>query len=81
MFEFASLLTLAQSASSDAAFGIFGIIMLLVGIAFFGLWLWSLIHCIKNKQLSDNNRIIGIVLIVLLGLLGSLIYLFLPREA
>ncbi|MDA7876814.1 PLDc N-terminal domain-containing protein [Akkermansiaceae bacterium] len=47
----------------------------------FGLWLWSLIHCIQNKRLTDTNRIIGIVLIVLLSLLGSLIYLFLPRDA
>lgn len=49
-------------------------------LAVVGLWLWSLIHCIRNKQLSDTNRIIGVVLIVILGIFGSLIYLFLPRE-
>ncbi|MDX1565476.1 MAG: PLDc N-terminal domain-containing protein, partial [Phycisphaeraceae bacterium] len=46
----------------------------------FGLWIWSLIHCINNKRLTDNNRIIGVILIVVMGLFGSLIYLFLPRE-
>jgi len=54
------------------------IIALVLGIM--GLWIWSLIHCITNRYLSDTNRIIGIVLIVVLGLLGSLIYLFLPKE-
>ena len=49
-------------------------------IATLGLWIWSLIHCIQNKQLSESNRIIGILLIALLGLIGSLVYLFLPRE-
>lgn len=57
------------------------IVFLLLGLVGFALWLWSLIHCIKNRQLKDANRIIGIVLIVVLGLIGSLIYLFLPREA
>jgi len=47
---------------------------------FLALWLWSLIHSINNKALTDTNRIIGIVLIVVLGFLGSLIYLFLPRD-
>ena len=59
--------------------GIFGLIFL-VGIGSVVLWIWSLIHCIQNRYLTDNNRLIGIILIVLLGLLGSLVYLFLPKE-
>ena len=54
-------------------------LILILGLAACGLWLWSLIHCITNKRLSDANRIVGIVCILLLGFLGSLIYLFLPR--
>ena len=56
------------------------ILLLGIGAIMLGLWLWSLIHCIMNKRLSDTNRIIGIVLIVILPLIGSIIYLFLPRE-
>lgn len=56
------------------------LIFAVVGIGSFVLWIWSLIHCVQNRQLSDNNRLIGILLIVLLGLLGSLVYLFLPRD-
>lgn len=44
------------------------------------LWFWSLIHCMRNRRLSDTNRIIGIILIVVLGLFGSIIYPFLPRD-
>jgi uncharacterized BrkB/YihY/UPF0761 family membrane protein len=56
------------------------LVIVVIGLVSFGLWLWSIIHCVTNKRLTDTNRIIGIVLIVVLGLLGSLIYLFLPRE-
>lgn len=76
----------AQSPGPDVMRGegaplILVALLVLIGIACFGLWLWSLIHCIRNRRLSDSNRVIGIILIVLLGILGSLIYLFLPRES
>jgi hypothetical protein len=53
----------------------------LLSLAIFACWIWSLIHCIQNKYLSDNNRVIAIILIALLGILGSIVYLFLPRES
>jgi ABC-type transport system involved in cytochrome c biogenesis permease subunit len=56
-------------------------ILAVFGIAFLVLWIWSLIHCIQNRYLSDNTRLIGIILIVILGVIGSLVYLFLPRES
>ena len=65
-----------SSVGFSALFVIFGII----GVASFILWLWSLIHCINNRYLTDQNRLIGILLIVLVGIIGSLVYLFLPRE-
>ncbi len=57
------------------------IVCVLVGLVVVSLWVWSLIHCIRNRYLNDTNRLIGILLIVLLGIIGSLIYLFLPRES
>ncbi len=62
------------------AFGGQELILIVLILGILGLWLWSLIHCIQNKRLSDTNRIIGIILIVVLGLIGSLVYLFLPKE-
>lgn len=74
--EFAS----GEAAAGGAVLIVFAVIAV-ISLVFLGLWLWSLIHCVMNKRLSDTNRVIGIVLIVVLGLLGSLIYLFLPRDA
>lgn len=52
----------------------------LLGLAIVAFWIWSLVHCAMNRHLSDGNRIAGLLLILLLGPLGSLIYLCLPRE-
>ena len=56
------------------------IVILSISSTIVGLWLWSLIHCITNKNLTSTMKIIGVILIVALSLLGSLIYLGLPRE-
>ena len=70
-----------SAAGAELAFPLlFILIFAAIGIGTLVLWIWSIIHCVNNKELSDTNRIIGIVLIVVLGLLGSLIYLFLPRD-
>ncbi|MCK4543042.1 MAG: PLDc N-terminal domain-containing protein [Spirochaetales bacterium] len=53
--------------------------MLVMFLLFFP-WIWSLIHCIRNPRLSYNMRIIGVIIIVVLGIIGSIIYLFLPRD-
>jgi ABC-type Mn2+/Zn2+ transport system permease subunit len=75
------ILITASATDAIATGGAIGFIFIfIIGACFLGLWIWSIIHCIQNKQLSDANRIIGIVLIVILGLIGSLIYLCLPRE-
>jgi ABC-type Mn2+/Zn2+ transport system permease subunit len=66
---------------TGAGIGIlFFLLIGLLGLATLALWIWSLIHCVQNRYLNDNNRLIGILLIIFLGLLGSLVYLFLPRE-
>lgn len=63
----------------QAAAGGAVIAFLVVSVVFFGLWIWSLIHCITNKRLSQSNRTLAIILIAVLGLLGSIIYLFMPE--
>lgn len=45
----------------------------------YGAVIWGIIHCIRNKKLSDTNRVIGVVLMVVLGIIGLAIYPFLPR--
>jgi hypothetical protein len=53
----------------------------LLFLAGFAIWIWSLIHCIRNRYLTDQNQLIGIILIVVLGPIGSAVYLFLPRDS
>lgn len=48
-------------------------------IFFLVLWLYVLIHCIRNKRLNNTNRIIGVILIVVLGIFGCVIYPLIPR--
>ena len=56
------------------------VIIVLLGTVSFAVWLFSLIHCVRNKRLSDTNRLVGVLLIIFLFLAGSFVYLFLPRE-
>jgi uncharacterized membrane protein YqjE len=66
--------------SQAPVFVIFALIGL-ISLAILIVWIWSLIHCIQNRYLSENNRVLGIILIALLGIIGSIVYLFLPRES
>jgi hypothetical protein len=73
----------ATSSGPSGGGGLIGgliLVFLLLGVALLGVWIWALIHCINNRRLTDTNRIIGILLIILLGHIGCLVYLFLPRE-
>ena len=53
------------------------IILSLIGLA---LWIWALVHAIKNPALDSNERLIWVIVIVLLQLLGALIYVFFGRK-
>ena len=60
--------------------GLIILLFLALSVGIPGLWIWSLIHCVQNRYLNDSNRVIGIVLIAVLGTVGSFVYIFLPRE-
>lgn len=60
-----------------------GGLMLVIGIislAFLAFWVWALIDAIKNPRLSDNERLIWIIVILLTNWLGALIYLIVGRK-
>ena len=58
-----------------------GEILLILGLALLSVvfWIWMLIHAITNKALSDTERIIWVLVILLLNGLGALIYFFVGR--
>jgi len=53
------------------------IVLLLIVLLVFGLWIWSLVHCILNSKISAGSKIACLLAIIFLGLLGSLLYVFL----
>jgi len=49
------------------------------GLLFLAFWVWMLIDCLRNKRLSDNERIVWTLVIVFTHALGALIYLLAGR--
>ena len=47
----------------------------LLGALLLAFWIWTLVDAINNPSLDSNKRLIWILVIVLVGPLGSLIYL------
>ena len=47
--------------------------------ASFGIWVWMLIDCITKEPSEGNDKIVWILVVVLTGIIGALIYLFYGR--
>lgn len=56
------------------------LIMVPVGLALFAFWIWMLISAIQNKGLTDNEKIVWVLVIVLLHWLGALLYLLIGHS-
>lgn len=67
------------TASWSIAGLLFGLIAVLFGLAAFVAWVWMLIHAVTNSGLSDAEKILWVLLIVLLPLLGVILYFFIGR--
>jgi hypothetical protein len=63
--------------------GVIGLLFFLItaaiGLACFAFWLWMLIHAIKNKGLSDGERIVWVLVVIFLPFLGSILYFFIGK--
>lgn len=72
-----------NDVSGSFGAGIIGLLLGLLGLAFvlacFVFWVWMLIHAIKNKGLSDTEKIIWVLVILFVHVLGALIYFFVGR--
>ena len=60
-----------------AAWVIFWVIFSVVG---FGLFLWALIDCIRRQFPNQNDKVLWLVLIILIGWLGPILYLIIGRK-
>ena len=63
--------------------GVLGLLIFLIGgilsLACFAFWLWMLVHAIGNKALTDGERIVWVLVIILLPFLGSILYFFIGK--
>lgn len=51
-----------------------------VGLVFSAFWIWMLVDCVRNPRLTDNQRIVWVIVIALTHCLGALIYLLAGRN-
>jgi hypothetical protein len=61
------------------------LVFVLVGLVFSALWIWSLVDALvipdQRWIAAGQSKLLWVLLIVLLGLLGSLLYVVMPRPA
>ncbi len=50
------------------------------GLFLMAFWIWMLIDCIRNGRISENEKIIWVLVIVFTHFLGALIYFFAGRK-
>lgn len=64
--------------------GIIGFLAFVIGgliaAAVMVFWIWMLVHAVKNKALSDTERIVWVLVIIFVHFLGALIYFFVGRS-
>ncbi|HVW01645.1 MAG TPA: PLDc N-terminal domain-containing protein [Planctomycetaceae bacterium] len=60
-------------------FGMF-LLVAVVNIAGIALLVWAIIDAIKNPNLSDNQRIVWVLVILFVGCIGPVLYLLVGRN-
>lgn len=72
-----------MEAQPDVAVGamgcVFSAIIGIIGLAALAFWVWMLIDAITRTPKEGNTRLIWILVIVLAGIIGALIYFFVQR--
>lgn len=62
------------------AFVGFYIFFLIFALAIFGFWLFCLIDVIRHDFKSENGKVLWLLIVILLGGLGAIIYFFAGRK-
>ena len=77
-----ALLLLAQDDARVPLFlgGGLMLVWIVLAIAVMVFWVWALIDAIRNPSLSNNERLIWVLVILLTNWVGALIYLIAGRK-
>lgn len=49
------------------------------GAAILGFWIWMLIDCAVHTPTENNQKLVWVLVVVLTGWIGALIYFFVQR--
>ena len=56
------------------------LICLAAVLVFFGFWIYTIVDIVKSKFQDDTTKIIWLLVVILLGFLGSIIYWIFGRS-
>ena len=51
----------------------------IISLAGFVFWLWMLVDAIKNRSLTDGEKVVWVLVIIFLPVLGSILYFFIGK--
>lgn len=76
-----NMLLLAQDAGEALALGggLMMVVVAILAIVSLVVWIWALVNAIQNPALDGTMRIVWILVIVLTGIVGAIIYLLIGR--
>ncbi|MGC1274685.1 MAG: PLD nuclease N-terminal domain-containing protein [Planctomycetaceae bacterium] len=52
----------------------------LISLAALGLMIWAIIDAVHNPHLTDNERLLWVLIIILVGLIGPVLYLLIGKN-
>lgn len=55
------------------------VVILTITLGGMGLWIWMMVDCLTNEPATGNDRLVWILVIVLGGWIGALVYLLVRR--
>ncbi len=57
------------------------LLVLAMGLGFLGFWIYTIVDIAKSKFVDDTSKIVWLLVVVLTGILGSLIYWIFGRSS
>jgi len=71
----------AAAATGVLAFGVGMVIFFwILGILGLILFIWALVDCIRRQFTNPNDKVLWLVLIILIGWIGPILYLIIGRK-
>lgn len=53
--------------------------MFLFAFGSLAIWIWALVDLVKNEPAEGNDKVVWVLVVVLAGIVGALIYLLVRR--